>query len=81
MIKLTASPSASCHLLPLGLISKHSTGDVDGLLLGNTVGTEEGKSEGFLLGNSVGDSGGANVGDIVSDPPPHAQHACEAVSP
>jgi hypothetical protein len=50
-----------------------AVGGTEGLEDGN----KEGKIEGFLLGNSVG----ANVGDIVSDPPPHAQHACEAVSP
>lgn len=50
-----------------------AVGETEGL----EVGTKEGNSEGFLLGDSVGE----NVGDIVSDPPPHAQHACEAVSP
>ena len=37
----------------------------------------DGEADGLLLGDEVG----ALVGENVSDPPQHAQHACEAVNP
>ena len=51
-------------------------GEALGLLLGFTVGCEEGDAEGVAFGGFDGEAEGTSA-----DPPPHTQHASFATNP